>query len=145
MKVYMLIHEQDTDAAWGCSAELFLNRQKAQDTMRESWNDTLQQWDFDTHEQTEEHASLCTADTALLRDGGDIEQWRIEEKEVDVQVVIESFDGLIQSIYANADLAAKVYYMDPVVFATESEQKQLQQHTAHLVEIDQSPDWLLLK
>ena len=53
MKVYILIHEQDTDAAWGCSAELFLNRQKAQDTMQEGWNDTLKQWEFDTLEQTE--------------------------------------------------------------------------------------------
>ena len=145
MKVYILIHEQDTDAAWGCSAELFLNRQKAQDTMQESWNDTLKQWEFNTLEQTEKHTSLFTAETALVRDVGNIEQWRIEEKELDVQVVIESFDGMIQSIYANADLAAKVYYMDPLVFATESERKELQQHTVHLVEIDNSPDWQLLK
>ena len=34
MKIYVLIHEQDTDSAWGSHVSLFLNRDLAEATMR---------------------------------------------------------------------------------------------------------------
>ena len=35
MKLYILIHEQDTDSAWGSSAKPFIDRAAAQDAMRQ--------------------------------------------------------------------------------------------------------------
>ena len=47
MKIYVLIHEQDTDSAWGSHVSLFLNRDLAEATMRKCWEDTLKSWEFD--------------------------------------------------------------------------------------------------
>lgn len=39
MKLYILIHEQDTDSAWGSSAKPFIDRAAAQDAMRQDYED----------------------------------------------------------------------------------------------------------
>ena len=41
MKLYILIHEQDTDSAWGSSAKPFIDRAAAQDMMRQDYEDNL--------------------------------------------------------------------------------------------------------
>ena len=41
MKIYNLIHEQDTDAAWGCDVRSFTDKLSAQNAMRESWESTV--------------------------------------------------------------------------------------------------------
>ena len=41
MKLNILIHEQDTDSAWGSSAKPFIDRAAAQDTMRHDYEDTI--------------------------------------------------------------------------------------------------------
>lgn len=35
MKIYLLIHEQDTSTAYGCDVKSFTNMQAAQNAMRE--------------------------------------------------------------------------------------------------------------
>ena len=47
MKIYVLIHEQDTESAWGSHVSLFLNRDLAEASMRKCWEDALKSWEFD--------------------------------------------------------------------------------------------------
>lgn len=56
MKLYILIHEQDTDSAWGASAKPFIDQSVAQDAMRRDYEDTIKTWGFDETSQPEEHA-----------------------------------------------------------------------------------------
>lgn len=44
MRLYILIHEQDTDSAWGSSAKPFIDRAAAQDTMRQDYEDNLRRY-----------------------------------------------------------------------------------------------------
>ena len=44
MRLYILIHEQDTDSAWGSSAKPFIDRAAAQDTMRQDYEDNLHRY-----------------------------------------------------------------------------------------------------
>lgn len=84
MKLNILIHEQDTDSAWGSSAKPFIGRAAAQDTMRHDYEDTIKTWGFDETRQTEEHKAYCHDGEALVRDDTDIETWRIEEHDLQV-------------------------------------------------------------
>ena len=67
MKLYILIHEQDTDSAWGSSAKPFIDRVAAQDAMRHDYEDTIKTWGFDETSQTEEHKAYCHDGEALVR------------------------------------------------------------------------------
>lgn len=41
MKLFLLIHEQDTDAAWGSSVDLFSTLEAAQAEMRKIYEKTM--------------------------------------------------------------------------------------------------------
>lgn len=55
MTLYLLIFEQDTDAAWGASVTVFLDQECARSSMRSAYEKTLKLWDFDESCQTDEH------------------------------------------------------------------------------------------
>ena len=74
MKLYILIHEQDTDSSWGTSAKPFIDRAAAQDAMRQDYEDTIKRWGFDEAVQTEEHRSYCHDGGAMIRNDTDMEQ-----------------------------------------------------------------------
>ena len=78
MKIYLMIHEQDTDAAWGCYVKPFTDKQAAMDAMRSDWQETSKCWEYDSKEHNDEDECECNNDTAVIRDGDDVENWRIE-------------------------------------------------------------------
>ena len=78
MKIYNLIHEQDTDAAWGCDVRSFTDKLSAQNAMRESWESTVKAWEYDAKEHKDEDEYECCESTAVIRDDSDVESWRIE-------------------------------------------------------------------
>ena len=45
MKVYVLIHKQDS-SVWDADAELFLSMEQAQEAMRNAWNEALKAWEL---------------------------------------------------------------------------------------------------
>lgn len=47
MKLFLLIHEQDTDAACGSSVDLFSTLEAAQAEMRKIYEKTIESWNFD--------------------------------------------------------------------------------------------------
>ena len=141
MKLYILIHEQDTDSAWGSSAKPFIDRTAAQDAMRRDYEDTLKTWEFDETNQTEEYNAYCHDGEALVRDDTDIENWRIEEHDLQVELAVEVKDGLVQAIYANADIFPEVYDLDVSDFAEDSEVAEADVKAAELEKLKQQPGW----
>lgn len=141
MTIYLLINEQDTDAVWGSNVEIFTDKQVAQDAMRDSWQATVDAWEYNTKEHQDEDECECGEDTAVIRDGNDYEYWRIEEKPLDVQVAVRVKDGLVRSIYANTDVGADVYDMDLSEFPDEDELKDADKKQAELDALIKSPGW----
>ncbi len=141
MKLNILIHEQDTDSAWGSSAKPFIDRTAAQDAMRQDYEDTLKAWKFDETNQTEEYNAYCHDGEALVRDDTDIENWRIEEHELQVELAVEVKGGLVQAIYANTDIFQKVFDLDVSDFAEDSEVAEADIKAAKLEKLKQQPGW----
>ena len=67
MKLYILIHERDTNSNWGSSAKPFIERTTAQDVMRKDYEETIKTWGFDETHQTEEYKAYCHNSKALAR------------------------------------------------------------------------------
>lgn len=141
MKLNILIHEQDTDSAWGSSAKPFIDRTAAQDAMRQDYEDTLKAWKFDETNQTEEYNAYCHDGEALVRDDTDIENWRIEEHELQVELAVEVNQGVVQAIYANTDIFQKVFDLDVSDFAEDSEMAEADIKAAELEKLKQQPGW----
>ena len=141
MKLYILIHEQDTDSTWGSSAKPFIDRAAAQDTMRQDYEDTVKRWGFDETSQTEEYKAYCHDGEALVRNDTDMERWRIEEHELQVEVAVEVRQGLVQAIYANTDIFPEVFDLDVSEFAEDSEVAEADMKAADLEKLKQQPGW----
>ena len=77
MKLYLLICEQDTDAVWGSNVKPFLNREDAQAAMRKDFYDEVVAWGYREHEHRDEDEAVYGVDSATLREGSNVENWRI--------------------------------------------------------------------
>lgn len=141
MKIYILIHEQDTDAAWGCNVKPFTDKQAALDAMRADWQETVKDWDYTSKEHNSDDECECREDGAVIRDGDDVESWRIEEHNLDVQMAVEVKGGLVQNIYANADVYADVYDLDVSSFPDDGEEDEADRKEAELNELVNSTGW----
>ena len=125
MKIYVLIHEQDTESAWGSHVSLFLNRDLAEASMRKCWEDALKSWEFGLDkEMYDDHCWEYNHDNAAVLDGMDIERWRIEEQDLAVGVAVKVHGGLVQSVIANADVDLDVYDLDVSDFPDEGEEDE---------------------
>ena len=142
MKIYVLIHEQDTESAWGSHVSLFLNRDLAEATMRKCWEDTLKSWEFDLDkEMYDDHCWEYNHDNAAVLDGTDIERWRIEEQDLAVGVAVKVHGGLVQSVIANADVDLDVYDLDVSDFPDEGEENEADERRRVFEELASRPDW----
>lgn len=142
MKIYALIHEQDTESAWGSHVSLFLNRDLAEATMRKCWEDTLKSWEFDLDkEMYDDHCWEYNHDNAAVLDGTDIERWRIEEQDLAVGVAVKVHGGLVQSIIANADVDLDVYDLDVSDFPDEGEEDEADERRRVFEELASRTDW----
>lgn len=142
MKIYVLIHEQDTESAWGSHVSLFLNRDLAEATMRKCWEDTLKSWEFDLDkEMYDDHCWEYNHDNAAVLDGTDIERWRIEEQDLAVGVAVKVHGGLVQSVIANADVNLDVYDLDVSDFPDEGEEDEADERRRVFEELASRPDW----
>lgn len=141
MTIFVLIHEQDTDNAWGCNVMLFTDKQAASTTMREDWQEAVKAWNYDSTEHKNEDECVCHEASAVIRIGDNMESWHIEEHNLDVQVAVEVKGGLVQNIYANADVSPDVYDLDVSSFHDEAEVEEADQKEAELCELIKSPGW----
>ncbi|MCM1221705.1 MAG: hypothetical protein NC548_45260 [Lachnospiraceae bacterium] len=141
MKIYILIHEQDTDDVCGCDVKPFLSRKDAQAAMRKDFYDEVVAWDYRKHEHHDEDEATYGVDSSVLREGGNVESWRIEEHDLDVRVAVEVKGGMVQNIYANADVSPDVYDLDVSDFPEEGEEDEADKKEAELKELVESPGW----
>ena len=141
MKLYILIHERDTDSNWGSSAKSYNDHTTAQDAMRKDYEAAIKTWGFDETSQTEEYKAYCHDDKALIRDGMDIEIWRIEEHDLQVELAVEVSQGLVQAIYANADIFPEVFDLDVSDFAEDRVVAEADMKAAELKKLKQQPGW----
>ena len=142
MKIYVLIHEQDTESAWGSHVSLFLNRDLAEASMRKCWEDALKSWEFDLDkEMYDDHCWEFNHDNAAVLDGTDIERWRIEEQDLAVGVAVKVHGGLVQSVIANADVDLDVYDLDVSDFPDEGEEDEADERRRVFEELASRPDW----
>lgn len=142
MKIYVLIHEQDTESAWGSHVSLFLNRDLAEASMRKCWEDALKSWEFDLDkEMYDDHCWEYNHDNAAVLDGTDIERWRIEEQDLAVGVAVKVHGGLVQSVIANADVDLDVYDLDVSDFPDEGEEDKADERRRVFEELASRPDW----
>ena len=142
MKIYVLIHEQDTESAWGSHVSLFLNRDLAEASMRKCWEDALKSWEFGLDkEMYDDHCWEYNHDNAAVLDGMDIERWRIEEQDLAVGVAVKVHGGLVQSVIANADVDLDVYDLDVSDFPDEGEEDETDERRRVFEELASRPDW----
>lgn len=144
MKIFLLIHGQDIDSTCDTGAKLFAVRQAAWDAMRREWNEAVTAWDYASKEHGDEDECSCREDAAVIRDGGDVEYWRIEEQElaVPVSVAVEMAGGLVQAVYARGgDVDADVFDLDEPDFPDEGEQAESKTRKKQLEELIGAPGW----
>lgn len=144
MNIFLLIHGQDTNAACDTGVKLFAGHQAAWDAMRREWNEAVTAWDYASKEHGDGDECECREDAAVIRDGGDVEYWRIEEQElaVPVSVAVEVSGGLVQAVYAKGgDVDADVFDLDEPDFPDEGEQAESKTRKKQLEELIGAPGW----
>lgn len=141
MKVFVLINEQDTDASNQSTVQLFLDKEAARAEMRKQFKAELPSWNVDAENLTDDQECECGEDTAVIRNDPDSTNWRIEEKELDVQVAVRVAGGLVQEVHSNADVGVDVYDLDVSDFPDKGEQEAADQKEAELDELVKSPGW----
>lgn len=141
MKLYLLICEQDTDAAWGSTVKPFLSQEDARVAMKKDFYDEVVAWKYREHEHHDEDEATCGVDSAVLREGSDVESWRIEEHDLDVCVAVKVHGGLVQHAIANADVSMDVYDLDVSDFPDEGEQEAADEKEAEYEKLSKTPGW----
>lgn len=144
MKVYMLVHKQDTSSMWDADADIFLTKEKAQEAMREQYRASLESWGInDITEPSEDFHWTCDENQAEISDDCkcEYEQWQIQEKELDVKVAVEVRGGLVQSVIANAGIDVDVYDLDVSDFPDDGEVDEADRKGREFTELSNRPDW----
>ncbi len=144
MKVYMLVHKQDTSSMWDADADIFLTKEKAQEAMREQYRASLESWGInDITEPSEDFHWTCDENQAEISDDCkcEYEQWQIQEKELDVKAAVEVRGGLVQSVIANAGIDVDVYDLDVSDFPDDGEVDEADRKGREFTELSNRPDW----
>lgn len=141
MKIYLVIHEQDTDAACGCDVKTFLRWDEALAALQSGWEDTAKAWHYDEHEHHGEDECLCDNDHAVIREGYDSESWRIEVQTLDVRVAVSVVGGMVQNIIANTGVSADVYDLDVSDYPDEGEQEEADARRAAFEKLSHATGW----
>lgn len=144
MKVYMLVHKQDTSSMWDEDADIFLTKEKAQEVMQEQYRAALESWGInDLTEPSEDFHWTCDENQAEISDDCkcEYEQWQIQEKELDVKAAVEVRGGLVQSVIANAGIDVDVYDLDVSDFPDDGEVDEADRKGREFTELSNRPDW----
>lgn len=143
MKVYVLIHKQDS-SVWDADAEIFLSMEQAQEAMRNAWNEALKAWGITETDRPDEGRDwTCDEVEASIRDDykTEYENWAIEEKTLNVQAAIRVKGGLVQTVYSNSDVDVDVYDLDVSDFPDEGEAKEADRKEKELDALCSNPGW----
>lgn len=143
MKVYLLVHVMDSDS-WGVDVDAFLSKEKAQKSMRDSWQAALKEWGVDARsKQNDEQSWECDDTSASISDycKNEFEHWEIHEKNTDVKVAIKIHEGMVKSVISNAGVDVDVYDLDISDYKEEGEEDEADQMEKEFNELSNLPDW----
>ncbi len=79
MKLFLLIHDEDTDTACRSDAKAFIDRQTARDAMQKEWNETVKSWMYDAKGRDID-ADVFDRDVSDFPDEGEEDKAKSREK-----------------------------------------------------------------
>ena len=144
MKIYCLFSMQSAPAKSSATVDLILDRDAALAEMKTAYDRKLAALPFDTSLQTDWHRCSCEKDLASIIDGAHTYTWCVQERELDVEVAVEVQGGMVQNIYANADVWAEVYDLDLTDIQEEGDPTEGELRQAALTEEVSKPGWRVI-
>lgn len=144
MKIYCLFSMQSTPAKSNATVDLILDRDAALAEMEAAYERKLAALPFDTSLQADWHRCSCEKDLASIIDDAHTYTWCVQERELDVQVAVEVQGGMVQNIYANADVWAEVYDLDLTDIQEEGGPTEGELRQAALTEEVYKPGWRVI-
>lgn len=141
MKIYCLFSTQSAPTKSNATVDLFLDHNMALAEMKTAYERKLAALPFDVSLQTDWHSCSCEKDLASIIDGAHTYTWCVQEHELDIQVAVEVQGGLVQNIYANADVWAEVYDLDLTDIQEEGGPSEGELCQAALAEQIGAPGW----
>lgn len=141
MKVYILVYVENSDYRCGSDIEVYLDPAKARVDMAAQYELQVKAAGMTSSEFKPDDYCYCELNemNASVVDGEDSFVWRIEEKDLDVPVIIHLHGGLVQTIYTTAD------GLCPVVYDTDSDSADAQEEIGEILKelekIEQDPNW----
>ena len=109
MTIYILIYEENSDNRCGADVIHFKSWNEAFQAMQEKYHESLRNLGCDAAEQ------YLDSKSAGINTGEDSYHWRVEAREIDLpvpNVAIEVSGGMVQAVYADADLTVDVCDLD---------------------------------
>lgn len=141
MEIYCLFSTEDTNDRNHAAVNLRLDRDEAVAEMKACFDRQLAALSFDMSCQTDDHHCSCDTLRACIVDGMNTYIWSIQKQELDIQVAVEVQDGLVQTIYANADISAEVYDLDSTDVREGTEIAESDIRKAELDKVINWPGW----
>lgn len=141
MKIYCLFSIQSAPAKSSATVDLILDRDTALAKMKTAYERKLAALPFDTSLQADWHRCSCEKDLASIIDGAHTYTRCVQERELDVEVAVEVQDGMVQNIYANADVWAEVFDLDLTDIQEEGGLTEGELRQAALAEQIGAPGW----
>lgn len=84
MKVYIVLDSWNTHFGGGTNIEVFTDKDKAQVYILKQLEQTINDWEFDREQESDEHYICILDGSATIRDDCDVENWVMFEKEIEV-------------------------------------------------------------
>lgn len=141
MKIYCLISTDTFEGNCNVTVELFLDRDAAIASMVDHYEGMLESLCMEKEDSGS--GRYCNREQASARivDDTSIYTWSVKEFEQDIRIAVEVKDGLVQNIYANADVSAEVYDLDLTDVEEEDGPTEGELRQAALAEEISDPGW----
>lgn len=144
MKIYCLLFIENSHAVHLSAADPFLDHEAALAAMRVNYERKLAALPFDISLQADWHRCSCEKDLASIIDGAHTYTWCVQERELDVEVAVEVQGGMVQNIYANADVCAEVFDLDLTDIQEKGDLTEGELRQAALIEEISKPGWRVI-
>lgn len=141
MKIYCLLSTDTFGDNCNVTAKLFLDRDSAIDAMAGQYERMLESLCMEEDSNSSDHYCNREQASARIVDDTSIYTWGVKELEQDIRIAVEVKDGLVQNIYANADVSAEVYDLDLTDVEEDSAPSEGELRQAALAEEISAPGW----
>ena len=131
----------------------FLSEAAARGNLRESWEKAAKEYRSRTGHSLPETECYCGERSAILICRGlkpmpsgavyieNAYVWQIKKDEIPVQVAIQVNDGMVEAVYANANLEVETFDLDSTEFSEEMGEPMCDYTKRKLEKMTRQPDW----